>query len=225
MTVIVGPIAEKTALTRRLNRKVFRCSVSVADIGAVGGYSDVWRHHHAVASSTVSRDSSKQILSELKKLRKELGGRLDEIETRLDSASIPAVKPGKDAITPASAGSSAASGAASLGRVTPSSERTGNASREVTVKIQPLADLAMVRVVESALLDTEGVQSASLRELRGDSAVIEARVSDGVPLISSLRRKLPIAFDVTDSDRGSFTIALTQPGSDRTGGATIEDAL
>jgi len=93
----------------------------------------------------------------------------------------------------------------------------------VTVKIQPLNDLGMARVVESALADTEGVENASLRELRGDSAIIDARVSDGVPLISSLRRKLPIAFDVTDSDRGSFTIALTQPEYQRTGGVATQD--
>ena len=84
--------------------------------------------------------------------------------------------------------------------------------------IQPLHDLSLARVVEQALAETEGVEKSTLRELRGDSAVIDTRVDDGVSLITSLRRKLPVAFDVTDSDKGSFTIALAQPLGERTDG-------
>jgi len=90
--------------------------------------------------------------------------------------------------------------------------------RDVSVIIQPLNDLSLARVVEQALSETEGVEHSKLRELRGNSAIIDARVDDGVSIISSLRRKLPVAFDVTDSDNGSFTIAMAQPGANRTGG-------
>ncbi|MGK2932096.1 MAG: hypothetical protein ACSLFD_04925 [Solirubrobacterales bacterium] len=90
--------------------------------------------------------------------------------------------------------------------------------RDIKVVIQPLHDLSMARIVEQALAETEGVESSNLRELRGDSATIDARVDEGVSLITSLRRKLPVAFDVTDSDKGSFTIALAQPVSEGTDG-------
>ncbi len=165
----------------------------------------------------MSKDSTKQILRELKKLRKELGGRLDHLESRIDDISGTSAKPRQTFDAPPISQSSKANG------VTSRQSFTGPTERDVTVKIQPLNDLGMARVVESALADTEGVENASLRELRGDSAIIDARVSDGVPLISSLRRKLPIAFDVTDSDRGSFTIALTQPESQRPGGVATQD--
>lgn len=94
----------------------------------------------------------------------------------------------------------------------------GPVERNVSVIIEPLNDLSLARVVEQALSETEGVESSTLRELRGNSAIIDARVDEGVSIISSLRRKLPVAFDVTDSDNGSFTIAMAQPGAARTDG-------
>ena len=165
----------------------------------------------------MSKDSTKQILRELKKLRKELGGRLDHLESRIDDISGPSTGTSQRFDSPPISQGLKSNGATSR------QSFTGPTERDVTVKIQPLTDLGMARVVESALADTEGVENASLRELRGDSAIIDARVSDGVPLISSLRRKLPIAFDVTDSDRGSFTIALTQPEPQRSGGVATQD--
>ncbi|MGK2956631.1 MAG: hypothetical protein ACSLFI_13310 [Solirubrobacterales bacterium] len=95
--------------------------------------------------------------------------------------------------------------------------------RDITVVIRPLRDLSMARIVEQALADTEGVESSTLRELRGDSATIETRVDEGVSLITSLRRRLPVAFDVTDSDRSSFTIALAQPVGERTDGVAGQE--
>lgn len=91
--------------------------------------------------------------------------------------------------------------------------------------VRPLHDLSLARVVEDALANTEGVEAASLRELRGDSATIDTRVSEGVSLISSLRRKLPVAFDVTDSSRDSVTIALAQPMGGRESGVVAPTGL
>lgn len=165
----------------------------------------------------VSKDSTKQILSELKKLRKELGGRLESLESRMDQLVPPTT--GRARTNP----SNKEAVPAVISNGNPDSQVVTGAGRAVTVKVQPLNDLSLARVVESALADTEGVESASLRELRGDSAVIDARVKDGVPLISSLRRRLPVAFDVTDSDRGSFTIALAQPEPERADGVAIPE--
>jgi len=93
------------------------------------------------------------------------------------------------------------------------------------VVVRPLHDLSLARVVEDALANTEGVEEASLRELRGDSATIDTKVGDGVSLISSLRRKLPVAFDVTDSSSDSVTIALAQPMGGRESGVAAPSGL
>jgi len=172
--------------------------------------------------ASVSKDRSKEILREIKALREEVSGRLDALEARMGSGSRTGTS--SSSMTPAPL--------LPLSDRSPSSERTSNeeirsfqqpTDRDVKVVIQPLHDLSLARVVEQALRDTEGVEKATLRELRGDSAVIDARVDEGISLISSLRQKLPVAFDVTDSDRGSFTIALAQPLAGRSDGVAGQE--
>jgi len=155
------------------------------------------------------KDRSKDILKEIKLLRKELTGRLDALEARLGQ-SRPGISP-----LPSSPSVSPSLPKADKEPIKTFQHPT---DRDVSVIIQPLHDLSLARVVEQALAETEGVEKSTLRELRGDSAVIDTRVDEGVSLITSLRRKLPVAFDVTDSDKGSFTIALAQPLGDRTDG-------
>ena len=92
----------------------------------------------------MSKDSTKQILRELKKLRKELGGRLDHLESRIDDISGTSAKPRQTFDAPPISQSSKANG------VTSRQSFTGPTERDVTVKIQPLNDLGMARVVESA---------------------------------------------------------------------------
>ena len=156
-------------------------------------------------------------------MRQELSERLDAIEEKLNIAPKPSASPSKSSTTPApslpvkpAAGPSAEAVTTSAGFQLPT-------DRDIKVIIQPLHDLSMARIVEQALAETEGVESSNLRELRGDSATIDARVDEGVSLITSLRRKLPVAFDVTDSDKGSFTIALAQPVGERAGGVAGQD--
>ena len=170
----------------------------------------------------VAKDRSKEILREIKALRKEMTGRLDALEARMGSGSR----------TGTPSPSTVPAPLLPLSDRSPSSERRSDeeirsfqqpTDRDVSVIIQPLHDLSLARVVEQALAETDGVEKATLRELRGDSAVIDTRVDDGISLISSLRRKLPVAFDVTDSDKGSFTIALAQPLADRSGGVAGQE--
>lgn len=84
--------------------------------------------------------------------------------------------------------------------------------------VSPLRDLSLARAVETSLSQSEGIEHATLRELRGDSAIIDVRASEGVSVLGSLRRHLPVAFDVTGTDARSVTIALAQPGSQSPGG-------
>ena len=164
----------------------------------------------------MAKDRSKDILKEIKSLRKEMSSRLDALESRMGSVSRTA----PPSFSPPASPSLPATGNNKVEEVRSFQQPT---DRDVSVVIHPLQDLSMARVVEQALIDTEGVEKATLRELRGDSAVIDTRVDDGVSLISSLRRKLPVAFDVTDSDKGSFTIALAQPLADRSGGVAGQE--
>ncbi len=152
-----------------------------------------------------------------------MSGRLDELEERLYPDSEQSV-PRSNNSTPRTPSLPVRPPSA------PSAEPLTTAGfqlptdRDIKVVIQPLHDLSMARIVEQALAETEGVESSNLRELRGDSATIDARVDEGVSLITSLRRKLPVAFDVTDSDKGSFTIALAQPVGESMDGVAGQDA-
>lgn len=139
----------------------------------------------------------------------EMSSRLDAVEARLGvGPRSGAVSRSQTSGTPVpvtqSPPSDAIPGGADIGFAHP-------VDRNVSVIIRPLRDLGMARVVEQVLADTDGVERARLRELRGDSAVIDTRVDEGVSLISELRRRLPVAFDVTASDESSLTIALAQP--------------
>lgn len=95
--------------------------------------------------------------------------------------------------------------------------------RTVDVTIMPLYDVSRVPVVEAAFAAIEGVESASLRTLSGDTAQLEVRAREDVALISGLRRTLQLAFDISESDDSSFTIALAQPGAGREGGVAARD--
>lgn len=164
----------------------------------------------------MAKTKKQDILREIKALRRELSGRLDALEEHLQVKSKTSTPPSKgstspDPSLPVKPPASSADVITSAGFQLPT-------DRDIKVVIQPLHDLSMARIVEQALAETEGVESSHLRELRGDSATIDARVDEGVSLITSLRRKLPVAFDVTDSDKGSFTIALAQPVNDSTDG-------
>jgi len=177
----------------------------------------------------VAKDRSKKILKEIRKLREEVTARLDALEASLDALeakSTPVRPPGADFSSPVSRVEADPLQAVPAANGPVSNESfelpTGG---EVRVIVQPLHDLSLARVVEDALANTEGVQEASLRELRGDSATIDTKVEEGVSLIASLRRKLPVAFDVTESSSDSVTIALAQPMGGRESGVAAPTGL
>lgn len=181
---------------------------------------------HDVIGSLVAKDRSKEILKEIRSLRKELTQRLDALEAR-NAAALHANSSFPDYSDPGSRLPGVpVNGPAGEAPPVPAAESfelpTGG---EVQVVVRPLYDLSLARVVEDALAGTEGVEEASLRELRGDSATIDAKVSEGISLISSLRRKLPVAFDVTESTRDSVTIALAQPMGGRESGVAAPPGL
>lgn len=171
----------------------------------------------------MAKDRSKEILKEIRSLREEITARLDALEARSGFAN----SSGADSVAPVSP-----VGSDSLPVGIPvSNGPVSNESFElpsggdVRVVVRPLHDLSMARVVEDALVNTEGVEEASLRELRGDSATIDTKVTDGVSLIASLRRKLPVAFDVTESSSDSVTTALAQPMGGRESGVAAPTGL
>jgi len=172
----------------------------------------------------LAKTKKQDILREIRELRQELSGRLDAIEEQLNIAPKPSASPGKSSTPPSPSLPVKPSGPPSAETITTNAGFQLPTDRDIKVIIQPLHDLSMARIVEQALAETEGVESSNLRELRGDSATIDARVDEGVSLITSLRRKLPVAFDVTDSDKGSFTIALAQPVGERSDGVAGQDA-
>ncbi len=95
--------------------------------------------------------------------------------------------------------------------------------RTVDVTIAPLHDVSRVRVVEAAFEAIDGVESTSLHTLTGDSAQLEVKAREGVSLIGGLRQTLQLAFDVSESDASSFTMALAQPRAERQGGVAAPE--
>jgi hypothetical protein len=74
--------------------------------------------------------------------------------------------------------------------------------------VRPLVDVGLARAIEDSLSDTEGIESARLSSLSGDSAVIQALVSPGISVVNTLRRRLPVAFDVIESSDHAISIEL-----------------
>jgi hypothetical protein len=151
-----------------------------------------------------------EILKQLNTLGSELHTRLDDLDRRLGALEQSVA--GEPAGTLPTAGN----GHAEVDPSTP--------LRTVEVTIAPLHDVSRVRVVEDAFGAIDGVESTSLQTLRGDAAHLEVQAHDGVALIAGLRRTLQLAFDVSESDDSSFTIALAQPRAQREGGVAAPDA-
>ncbi len=177
----------------------------------------------------MAKDRSKEILKEIRKLREEMSARLDALEARGGGSPVPVPGSGLEASTDPHGslpGVPVNSSGIPISEPAPVAENfelpTGG---DVSVVVRPLHDLSLARVVEDALSNTEGVEEATLRELRGDSATIDTKVDEGVSLISSLRRKLPVAFDVTESSSDSVTITLAQPMGGRESGVAAPSGL
>ncbi|MCB0869620.1 MAG: hypothetical protein KDB52_02205 [Solirubrobacterales bacterium] len=179
--------------------------------------------------SLVAKDRSKEILKEIRSLREELSARLDALEARSGGSSFSDPGSGFQASTLPGASLPGipvnSSGIPVSDTVTTHENFELPTGGDVRVIVRPLHDLSLARVVEDALANTDGVEEASLRELRGDSATIDTKVGEGVSLISSLRRKLPVAFDVTESSSDSVTIALAQPMGGRESGVAAPTGL
>lgn len=165
-----------------------------------------------VSYGPLAKDKSKKILRELEALRGNLTARLDRIEAALarqssvEPASAPT--PLKRVDLPETAPDPVAAPA----------DLSTLPDGEIRVIVTPLRDLSLARAVESSLAQSDGIERATLRELRGDSAMIDVQAVDGVSVLGSLRRHLPVAFDVTGTDARSVTIALAQPGAEGAGG-------
>mgnify|MGYP007082186486 CR=1 FL=1 len=181
-----------------------------------------------IIGSLVAKDRSKEILKEIRNLREELSARLDALEARSGVSGLPdgkSVLP--DSTLPGASLPGVPVNSPDIPVAVPEPVENFElpSGGDVRVVVRPLHDLSLARVVEDALVNTEGVEEASLRELRGDSATIDTKVGDGVSLISSLRRKLPVAFDVTESSSDSVTIALAQPMGGRESGVAAPTGL
>jgi hypothetical protein len=168
-----------------------------------------------------SKDRSKEILREIQSLRQDLETRLD----RLEATSGAGVRPSPSVeetevpeVTPPSAGKKKSVptvppvAAAPLAAAAPLHvTRPGSTPHDVSVVVRPLVDLSLARAVESSLGDGDGIDRVRLVSLSGDAAVISAAVQPGVSVVSTLRRDLQVAFDVTESSNDSVTIELARP--------------
>lgn len=167
----------------------------------------------------MSKDRSKEILREIQSLRQGLEARLDKLEATsgagprpspsVEETEVPEVTPssvGKKKSVPASP----TAAAAPLHVIQP-----GSTPHDVSVVVRPLVDLSIARAVESSLSDADGIDQVRLVSLSGDAAVISADVHPGVSVVSTLRRDLQVAFDVTESSSDSVMIELARPEAEQ----------
>jgi hypothetical protein len=166
----------------------------------------------------LSKDRSKDIRKEIKALRQEFGSRLERLE---QAAGLSEPHPKKGASVQEIEVPEAGARRATPAAVPAAALSTGGhgTAHSMQVVLSPLVDLSLARAVESSLKESDGVEDARLRSLSGDAAVIDAKVAPGVSVVSALRQKLPIAFDVTDSTSDSVTIRLARP-ADAAGSAS-----
>jgi hypothetical protein len=157
-----------------------------------------------------------EILTQIKTLGDDLRLRLDDMDNRLRRIEAELAAP------PAPTQLAAPSHLATTSGYTQSEPSAP--LRTVGVTIRPLHDVSRVRVVEAAFDAIDGVASTSLQTLSGDAAQFEVTAREDVGLIAGLRRTLQLAFDVSESDNSSFTIALAQPGAEREGGVAARKA-
>jgi hypothetical protein len=179
-----------------------------------------------------------EILTQIRALRQEVGSRLDDMDQRLRKIeadiSSPAMQGfgsrleemdlrlrrvesqyGAPAIAALNGGIPAGAPDQQAEHVQQAAPAPPVPTTTIQVTINPLHDVSRVRVVEAALASIEGVEAVSLQTLSGDTAELQVDVQENVSLIGGLRRTLPLAFDVSQSeDPSAFTIALAQPMAD-----------
>jgi hypothetical protein len=179
-----------------------------------------------------SMPEENEILTQIKALRQEVGTRLDDMDQRLHKVETDLSSPATQGF-----GSRLEEIDLRLRRIesqflppvvvsAPIEATPAIPDRQVeyappvpttTVKmtVNPLGDVSRVRVVEGALLAIVGVEAVSLLTLSGDTAELQVGVQEDVSLIGGLRRTLPLAFDVSQSDSSTFAIKLAEPLAER----------
>jgi hypothetical protein len=157
-----------------------------------------------------------EILTQIKLLGDDLRSRLDDMDRRLRRIEADLAAPPEPAQLSAHTHLAATNSRADFDPSAP--------LRTVAVTIRPLHDVSRVRVVEAAFDAIEGVESTSLQTLSGDAAHLEVKVREDVGLIAGLRRTLQLAFDISESNDSSLTIALAHPGAEREGGVAARKA-
>jgi hypothetical protein len=190
-----------------------------------------------------------EILSQIRALRQEVGSRLDDMDQRLRKIEADLSSPAMQGFgsrleemdlrlrrvesqygAPAIAALNGSVPAAAPGQQAEYVQQAPPApplpTTTIQVTINPLHDVSRVRVVEAALAAIEGVEAVSLQTLSGDTAELQVDVQENVSLIGGLRRHLPLAFDVSQSDDPSaFTIALAQPLADPIQGDAVANKV
>jgi hypothetical protein len=179
-----------------------------------------------------------EILTQIRALRQEVGSRLDDMDQRLQKIEADLSSPAMQGFgsrleemdlrlrrvethvtAPPVPGTIPPPAAPMVNHVAPLPSAQAEyvppappvPTTNIQVTINPLNDVSRVRVVEAALVAIQGVEAVSLQTLSGDTAELQVEVQEDVSLIGGLRRTLPLAFDVSESDLSSFTIALAQP--------------
>jgi tetrahydromethanopterin S-methyltransferase subunit G len=187
-----------------------------------------------------------EVLTQIRALRQEVGSRLDDMDQRLKKIEAEFARPAAPAQASDSRleeidrrlqsvesrlapqplnGSFLQDGGYAEPQVQAAPPAAPVPTRQVTITISPLYDVAHVSVVEAALRAIVGVESVTLQSLKGDGAEIVIDIQEGVSLIAGLRRTLPVAFDVSDADNSSFTLGLVQPAVDPQADAVVQRTL
>jgi len=176
-----------------------------ASPGAIGALSRRLEEIHEQARAQATRMRMKALqdvvqisdrVSELAKLRDDLGARVQEL------AGMAGIKLGGEERPPV--GTEPSGGAPDRGIY----------SGEVEVEVGPLADFAQLTGFEDAAAAIEGASEITIRQFAAGRATLAMKLSEPVELLRELEQRTPLEFKVRDARQDAVVLDI-EPGEQR----------
>ena len=133
---------------------------------------------------------------ELSAALKNIDARITDLTERIESLGGVAVEPTAAEASPEPSGEPVAT------------KTGGDGLSSCVIRIEPLRELAMAAMAETALRDLPSVEQVLSVERADDWANFTLEVKSGADLVEEMKLVMPVYFKVTDSAPGRMSIAL-----------------
>ena len=133
---------------------------------------------------------------ELSAALKGIDARITDLTERIESLGGVAVEPRAAEAPPEPSGEPVAT------------KTGGDGLSTFVIRVEPLRELAMAAMAETALRDLPSVEQVLSVERADDWANFTLEVKSGADLVEEMKLVMPVYFKVTDSEPGRMSIAL-----------------